>query len=307
MRGRVVILPASPPPDVETAIRVATEYLSAHDLEYGHGTLEAVDDARWLVLEAAGLSPVEELPQESFNQILDGDTVRTLESHLQRRAIDRVPAAYIVGRTWFAGLEFAVDERVLVPRSPLAEFLLNDCFGLFDTSGMSRVLDLCTGSGCIAIAAATLYPDVTVDATDLSSDALAVARQNVHKHGLEERVALFEGDLFEPLDQTYELILANPPYVDQSDLEGMSREFHHEPRMGLAAGADGLDIVVTILRESPKYLQPGGVLVCEVGNSAEALQQRFEDWPFMWLEFAYGGSGVFAITREDIVACSDTA
>lgn len=298
-----MIIPRSPVPDIESAIQLAAEYLLSHDLEYGHGTLEAVDDARWLVLEAVGLSPVENLPAESFKRTLDTASLQRIEDFLRRRAIERIPAAYIVGRTWFAGFEFTVDHRVLVPRSPLAEFLLNDYFGLVSTDDVTRVLDLCTGSGCIAVAAAMLNPAIKVDATDLSGDALEVARVNVSNYQLEQRVSLFKGDLFAPVSSTYELILTNPPYVDAEDIGAMPEEFQHEPRLGLAAGPDGLDIVVKILQQAPQYLQPEGVLVCEVGNSAEALEQRFANWPFMWLDFEHGGGGVFAITREEILAC----
>ncbi len=297
-----MIIPRSPQPDVEVAIRAATSYLAGYDLGYGHGTLEAVDDATWLVLEAVGISPLAPLQAHELGQTLNNELIDKIEEWLQKRALKRMPAAYIVGRTWFAGLEIKVDERVLIPRSPFAEFVLQDCFGLLDTEKMERVLDLCTGSGCIALAAAVAFPDATVDGCDISADALALARENVSHHQLEQRVNLVQSDLFTALDSRYDLILTNPPYVDRFDMENMPAEFAHEPELGLAAGEDGLDIVRKILIQCPDYLKPGGALVCEVGNSAEALQQRFAGWPFTWLEFEQGGAGIFFIEREDIIA-----
>lgn len=299
-----MIIPRSPPADLDAAIRVATDYLQAHDLSYGHGTTQALDDARWLVLEATGISPLEPLQTEQLQQVLAETVLVKIESWLHRRAIEREPAAYIVGRMWFAGLEIKVDERVLIPRSPFAEFLQCNCFGLVDSIDVRRVLDLCTGSGCIAMAAARAFPEAQIDACDISTDALQLAKENTLHHHMQGRISLYQGDLFDALDNTYDLILTNPPYVDRRDMQSMPAEFSHEPELGLAAGEDGLDIVGTILAQSPNYLNQGGALVCEVGNSAEALQQRYPDWPFTWLEFDQGGDGIFFIEREDIVACS---
>lgn len=289
---------------MEAAIHAATDYLQAHDLGYGHGTTQALDDARWLVLEAAGLSPLVPLQSEQLQQKLAEPVLAKTEGWLQRRAVEREPAAYIVGRMWFAGLEIKVDQRVLIPRSPFAEFLLQDCFGLVDSTAVRRVLDLCTGSGCIALAAANAFEQAQVDGCDISADALQVAEENVSHHNMQDRISLYQGDLFDAVKNTYDVILTNPPYVDRQDMQSMPAEFSHEPELGLAAGDDGLDIVERILAQSPNYLNAGGALVCEVGNSAEALQQRFEDWPFTWLEFSEGGDGIFFIEREDIVACS---
>lgn len=300
-----MIIPRSPQPDIEVAIRAASAYLSGHDLGYGHGTLEAVDDASWLVLEAAGISPLTPLEPAQLATPLSDTVLDQIEEWLEKRALQRVPAAYIVGRTWFAGLEIKVDERVLIPRSPFAEFVLQDCFGLVEIAALEHVLDLCTGSGCIALAAATAFPQARVDGCDISAAALSLAEENVRHHQLEQRVSLIESDLFSALDSAYDLILTNPPYVDRFDMESMPEEFSHEPELGLAAGQDGLDIVEKILMQSPAYLKPGGALVCEVGNSAEALQERFSGWPFSWLEFEQGGSGIFFIEREDIVACAE--
>ena len=299
-----MIIPRSPPPDIDTAIRAATDYLDAHDLGYGHGTTQALDDARWLVLEAAGISPLVPLQAGQLLQVLTEPVLAKTESWLQRRAIEREPAAYIAGRMWFAGLEIKVDERVLIPRSPFAEFLQHNCFGLVDSIDVRRVLDLCTGSGCIALAAASAFPQAQVDACDISGDALQLAGENILHHNLQDRVSLYQGDLFAAVNNTYDLVLTNPPYVDRQDMQSMPAEFSHEPELGLAAGEDGLDIVGKILAQSPDYLNAGGALVCEVGNSAEALQQRYPGWPFTWLEFEQGGDGIFFIEREDIVACT---
>lgn len=300
-----MIIPRSPQPDIEVAIRAATAYLASHDLDYGHGTLEALDDASWLVLEAAGLSPLTAIQPAQLASLLNNAELDQIDEWLEKRAVQRVPAAYIVGRTWFAGLEIKVDERVLIPRSPFAEFVLEDCFGLVDIASVERVLDLCTGSGCIALAAAMAFPHARVDGSDISAGALSLAEENVQHHQLGQRVRLVESDLFSALDSEYDLILTNPPYVDRVDMKSMPAEFSHEPELGLAAGEDGLDIVEKILMQCPAYLKPGGALVCEVGNSAEALQQRFSGWPFSWLEFEQGGSGIFFIEREDIVACAE--
>ncbi len=296
------IIPRKPACDVAGVIKAATAYLSSFDLEYAHGTSSAEDEAAWLVLEAAGLSPVD-VPDYSTQ--LDEITLLRVEHFLTQRVQQRTPTAYITGRTWFAGLEFCVDPRVLIPRSPIAEFLLEDGFGFVDLDQVTTALDLCTGSGCIAVALAYACPSAVVDATDLSADALEVAHINVHKHALQDRVRLYQGDLFNALDMhrnngQYELILSNPPYVDASDMRSAASEFSHEPSLGLAAGNDGLDLVRKIIAEAHRFLAPGGLLVCEVGNSQPALESAFPDVPFLWLEFANGGSGVFALTREQL-------
>lgn len=293
-----MILPRKPDSTIANGIAAGTRYLLEHELVYGHGTASAADDAAWLLLEAAGLSPLEE---PDYDRVLDDSVMEQAEDWLRRRAVDKVPAAYIVGRMWFAGFEFSVDERVLVPRSPLAEFLTNDCFGLLDGSQLNRVLDLCTGSGCIAIAAAQLFGSAMVDAVDISADALEVARHNVNMHRLTERVTISRGDLFESAGHNYDLIISNPPYVDAADIDSMGDEFRHEPILGLAAGDDGLSIAHRILAESASRLSADGVLVCEVGNSAEALENAYPDTVFSWLEFSEGGDGIFALDRQELL------
>jgi len=294
-----LIIPRNPEPDLQTAIAAAVTYLQSFDLGYGHGTSDAVDDAAWLVLEAAGLSPLEE---PDYSTSLPPAVIEQAEDYLQQRALQRIPSAYIVGRTWFAGLEFRVDPRVLIPRSPIAEFLIEEGFGIVEPQTVRRVLDLCTGSACIAIAAAHAFSNAQVDGADISAAALEVARINVALHGMESRVKLIEADLFDGVTGPYDLILSNPPYVDAADMAASADEFSHEPALGLIAGHDGLDIAHRILATSSRYLSPQGVLVCEVGNSAEALQQAYPDIGFNWLEFANGGDGVFYFSASELAA-----
>jgi len=292
-----LIIPRNPEPDLQTAIAAAVAYLQSFDLGYGHGTSDAVDDAAWLVLEAAGLSPLE---QPDYASLLSPAAIEQAEEYLQQRAVKRIPSAYIVGRTWFAGLEFRVDPRVLIPRSPIAEFLMEEGFGLLEPQAVRRVLDLCTGSGCIAVAAAHAFENAQVEGSDISAAALEVARVNVGLHSMESRVTLIETDLFEGVTGPYDLILSNPPYVDAADMAATSAEFSHEPALGLIAGPDGLDIAHRILAQSLRYLSPQGVLVCEVGNSAEAMERAYPDIRFNWLEFANGGSGVFYLSASEL-------
>lgn len=282
---------------LEQAVKHAADEFDRHQLEYGHGTHNAFDEALWLTLHAMGLSP---LVSPDFSRELTEDNMNAYQTVMQRRVTERIPAAYITGKTWFAGHEILCDSRALVPRSPLAEFINSDCFGLTDVNGIRRVLDLCTGGGCIAIACAHQWPQTQVDASDLSANALSLAEENVVLHGLENRVHLVESALFELLDQRYDLILSNPPYVDAADINAMSDEFRHEPLLGLAAGTDGLDLVRTMLVEAASYLTDTGLLVVEVGNSAEALENAYPDVPFLWLEIEYGGGGVFALTRQEL-------
>lgn len=291
------ILSRQSSPDVASVIRQATRYLEGALLGYGHGTGSAIDDAAWLVLESAGQSPVE---PPDYQQQLTVDQLEQCESWLSMRVEHRLPVAYIVGRTWFAGLEFKVDQRALVPRSPIAELIQGSYLGLIDTTQRFSLLDLCTGGGCIALASAHYMPNAMVTATDLSAAALALARENRSFLDLDHRVEFLQGDLFAPVQQRYDLIVSNPPYVDADDLASMPDEFQHEPPMGLGSGADGLDFTRRILAQAGDYLNPEGMLIVEVGNSAAALEKACPELPFEWFEFSHGGDGVFLLTRDSL-------
>jgi ribosomal protein L3 glutamine methyltransferase len=270
-------------------------------LHFGHGTDNARDEAAWLVLHAIG-APLDGRFTEWGSRVNE-----TQVADIHRLADERCrsgdPLAYLTGRAWFAGLEFEVTPDVLVPRSPLAELILDEFRPWVEPGRLRRVLDLCTGSGCIAIATAVHMPQVQVDATDISPAALRVAANNVARHGLADRVRLLQSDLFQSIPPCrYDLIVANPPYVACGTLETLPREYRSEPSLGLVSGADGLDAVLQILNQAPHYLAPDGILVCEVGESESRLVSALPEAPFLWLEFERGGSGVFVLTRAELDA-----
>ncbi|MDQ7075959.1 MAG: 50S ribosomal protein L3 N(5)-glutamine methyltransferase [Gammaproteobacteria bacterium] len=284
---------------LQELLRWGGEYLAAADLCYGHGTDNANDEAAWLLLFALDL-PVDE-PIAEPDRLLSDAEVAKVKALLKRRAEERLPAAYLTRQAWFAGFAFYVDERVLVPRSPLAEPILSGFADWLDPAGVERVLDLCSGSGCIGIACAYAFADAQVDLADISSDALDVAQINIEQHGVAERVKVQQADLFAGLeDRRYDLIVSNPPYVDTAEMAQLSQEFEHEPKLGLAAGELGLDIVQRMLRDAGRFLTDHGVLVVEVGNSAQALEEFYPEVPFLWLQFEYGGEGVFMLTADEL-------
>ena len=281
-------------------IRFGASQFRAAGLRFGHGTDNALDEAAWLVLHTLSL-PLD-LPEEWWNSRLTPAERGRVEAVLRLRVSTRKPAAYITREAWFMGLPFYVDERVLVPRSPIAELIAAEFSPWLEPEGVHRVLDLCTGSGCIGLATGSVLPDAEIWLADLSPEALAVARRNVRNHGMKDRVRVVQSDVFDGLATAprFDLIVSNPPYVDAGDMAGLAPEYRHEPSLGLAAGADGLNVVRRILSEAGQHLTDGGVLIVEVGNSQPALEAAFPELPFTWLEFAGGGQGVFLLTREQL-------
>ena len=275
----------------------ASEFIAAK-LFYGHGTDNPWDEAEQLVLHAVHLAPP--LGDEWLDARLMRSERERVVANVQRRIEERIPAAYITGQAWFAGLPYVVDERVLVPRSPIAE-LIEKRFAPWLINEPQHILDLCTGSGCIGIACAHAFPDAYVQLSDISYDALAVAEENIQQHGMTERVFALQSDLFESLiGQRFDLIVSNPPYVDAEDMASLPDEFHAEPELGLSSGDDGLDFTRRLLQEAADFLTEDGLLVVEVGNSWPALETAYPALPFTWVEFERGGHGVFVLTAQDL-------
>jgi ribosomal protein L3 glutamine methyltransferase len=280
------------------------QQLERADLCFGHGTDNARDEAAWLVLHVAA-EPLDGSFSD-WGRAAAPAQQKKVAQLLDKRCNSRVPLAYLLGTAWFAGLEFEVNENVLVPRSPLAELILDQYQPWVRPGKVSRVLDLCTGSGCIAIATAVHMPGARVDAADISTAALDIARRNIERHDLQSRVNLLQSDLFGAIPLVkYELIVSNPPYVPSGSISGLPAEYCAEPGLGLVSGEDGLDAVLTILLDAPGFLGEDGVLVCEVGESEQRLAEALPSLPFIWLEFAHGGSGVFVLNRKQLQEASD--
>ncbi|MGH8352181.1 MAG: 50S ribosomal protein L3 N(5)-glutamine methyltransferase [Pseudomonas sp.] len=277
-------------------IRWAVSRFHGENLFFGHGTDNAWDEARQLVLGALHLPW--EIADSYLDCRLEEDELEHLQGLLKRRIEERVPTAYLLGEAWFCGMPFVVDERVLIPRSPIAEQIERH-FAPWLAQEPARILDLCTGSGCIGIACAYEFPEAEVVLADLSFEALEVANLNIERHELEERVYCVQGDGFAGLPgQRFDLIVANPPYVDAEDFAEMPAEYQHEPALGLACGEDGLDLVRRLLAEAAEHLTEKGLLIVEVGNSQVHVEALYPELDFTWLEFERGGHGVFLLTAE---------
>ena len=284
---------------VERLIRQTAERFADAGLSYGHGTDNSTDEAAWLVFAHLGLSH-DDAP-EAYAHPVGADELEGFDTLVERRIREHVPVAYLVNEAWFAGMRFYVDERVLIPRSPIAELIHARFAPWLASSGVHSIVDIGTGSGCIAIALARAFPAATVDAVDISADALDVAAINVERHGVADRVRLVQSNFFDALEgRRYDLIVSNPPYVDREDMESLPDEFRHEPSLGLAAGDDGLDSVKIILHDASRFLSDDGILVCEVGNSQRALEAAYPEVAFVWLTFEHGGQGVFLLTAGDL-------
>ena len=283
---------------VRDYLRWAVSKMTKAGVYFGHGTDNAFDEALRLVLYTLGI------PQGCEEELLDGKLTEK-EKHLllnviNTRCKERIPVPYLTGQAWFAGLSFNVDERVLIPRSPIAELIEVGFEPWLAGKPVQRLLDLCTGGGCIGITCAHYFEEADVELADLSADALAVANSNIDDYELGYRVKAVQSDLFNSLEGQYDLIVSNPPYVDNEDLADMPAEFHHEPAMALGSGDDGLDITRRILREAADYLTEDGVLVVEVGNSCIALEEAYPEVAFTWVDFERGGHGVFVFSKLEL-------
>jgi len=282
------------PETVGAAIERCARAMRRARVHFGHGTDNARDEAAELVFFAAGLP--HEHGSAVYGKTLTARRRKRIESLLKRRIERRLPLAYLTHRAFFAGLELYVDERVLVPRSPIAELIQNSFAPWVDPRRVRGILDIGTGSGAIALASAKAFPRAAVDAVDISTAALQVCRRNVRRLALTGRVRVVRSDHFGALaGRRYDIIVSNPPYVGREEMRALPREYRHEPRIGLASGVDGLDSVRAILSAAPRYLADDGILVVEVGNTEDALMRAFPRLPFVWPDIAMGGGGVFIL------------
>ena len=287
-------------------LRFAVSQFGAAGLAFGHGSGNAWDEAAYLILHALRL-PLDRL-EPFLDARLTAPEAEQVAEILRRRVEERVPAAYLTGEAWLAGHRFTVDQRVIVPRSFIADALGEGLAPWLDNPGpVRRVLDLCTGSGCLAILAALAFPDARVDAADISPDALAVAAINVADYGLAERVRLIDSDLFAALnDESYDLIVSNPPYVDAAAMAALPAEYRREPALALASGADGLDHTRAILAGAARHLEPAGLLVVEIGHHRDALERAFPQVRFAWVETSTGNEFVFVLGRQTLATLSSS-
>ena len=289
------------PATIRSCVEATAARFANADLYYGHGTDNAHDEAVYLVFAALDL-PFD-CSESALDKPLDAAVETRIQELVRQRIEERRPTAYLVNQAWFCGLSFYIDERVLVPRSPIAELIETGFTPWLDPAAVGSVLDVGTGSGCIAIACAYAFPNARIDAIDNQPAALAVAQRNIDAHNLGARVNAIESDLFTELaDRRYDLVIANPPYVDAADMAALPPEYRHEPAPALAAGVDGLAVVERLLDEVTGYLSAGGILVIEVGNSRAALERARPELPMLWLEFERGGSGVCLLEAGALAA-----
>lgn len=286
------------PVTVQQLIERGARRLRRARVFFGHGTDNARDESAALIGHALGLpAPTPRM----LRRLTSSHQQQQARELITRRIRERIPAVYLTGETWFAGLAFRTDARALIPRSPLAELIERGFAPWVDPRRVRRVLDIGTGGGCIAIATARTLPRARVDALDISAPALALAALNVRRHRLGRRVRLLQSDYFSALSaERYDIIVSNPPYVGARELRALPAEYRHEPRLALAAGADGMDAVRAILKDARRYLNPGGILVVEVGNTEVAVQRAFPHLPFTWLSFERGGGGVFVLSAQQL-------
>ncbi len=291
--------PTGTAPTVAQLLRRATTRLKRARVDYGQGTELPIDDAAALLAHAMGLK--RPLADRDLPRAVSARAQQRLAKLLDRRIRERIPAVYLTQRCWWAGLPFHVDARVLVPRSPIAELVERQFAPWVDADRVRTIVDLGTGSGCIALACAVYFPKARVDAVDISAEALEVARINRAALGLTRRVRLVQSDFFAGLaGRRYDIIVSNPPYVGAAEFNGLPAEFTHEPAGALRSGRDGMDAVRVLLRDSARHLNDGGVLVVEVGNTETRVRRAFPRLPFLWLEFARGGGGVFLLTAAQL-------
>ena len=286
---------------VRDCLRFAVSRFHQAELFFGHGSSDAYDEAAYLILHTLHL-PLDRLDPFLDARLTDGERAEVLNI-IQRRVEQRVPAAYLTHEAWLGGFRFYVDQRVIVPRSFIAELLHEQLAPwIAAPEAICSVLDMCTGSGCLAILAALAFPNAEVDAADISPDALKVAQRNVADYALQDRVHLIESDLFANLkDRQYDLIISNPPYVDAASVAALPQEYRHEPKLALGSGTDGLDATRAILKQAAAHLNPGGLLIVEIGHNRAALEAAYLDLPFIWLDVAAGDEYVFLLRRENLV------
>ena len=285
--------------DVRACVHAVQRRFARAQLHFGHGTHDALEEAAWLVGASLGIDPADF--ESSLKRTVSTAERKKILRLAQRRISTREPLAYLLQEAWFGGNRLYVNKDVLIPRSHLAEFISERFHPWIRTERVRRALDLGTGSGCIAIALARNFPNARVDATDVSSGALAVARRNVDTYGLAERVRVLESDFFGALGDTrYDLIVTNPPYVSTREMGSLPPEYRHEPTLALRSGAQGIDALTRILADAGAHLEPGAILVAEAGNSAAALQKRFPRLPFTWLTTSTGDESVFLLSAEQL-------